>query len=87
MGLGPYRARADLAARWRTLVRGAGPAGGEGGRGLVTRGSLATGPGYAGTRKAVQGSGLACLTMDALAQVGDWAETVEGKARPHKQGY
>jgi hypothetical protein len=44
----------------------------------VMRGSLATGPGYAGTRTAAQGSGLARWTLDALARVGGWAEAVEG---------
>jgi hypothetical protein len=45
-GLGRDRPRADPAARWRALVWGAGPAGSEGGRRPVMRGSLATGPGY-----------------------------------------
>jgi hypothetical protein len=53
----------------------------------VTQGSPVTGPGYAGTRTAVQGSGFARWTLDALAQIGVWAQAVEGKARTHKQGY
>ncbi len=49
-GLGRDRPRADPAARWRALVRGAGPAG-SGRRPeelprKMTWGSLATGPGY-----------------------------------------
>ena len=50
------------------------------------QGSLAMGPGYAGTWTAIQGSGFARWTLDALARVGGWAEAVEGKALPHKQG-
>ncbi len=45
-GLGRDRPRSDPAARWRPLVLGAGPAGSDGGRWPVMRGSLATGPGY-----------------------------------------
>jgi hypothetical protein len=73
-------------ARCRTLVRGAGLTGGEGGRRLVTRGSLGTGTRVAGTRPAVQGSGLCRWTLDALVRVGGWAEAVEGKGRRHRQG-
>ncbi len=39
----------------------------EGVRRPVTQGSLGTGLGYAGTRTAVQGSGLARWKLDALA--------------------
>jgi hypothetical protein len=55
----------------------------------VTRGSPATGPGYAGTRTAVSGPGPARWTLVALAQEikGAKADECAGKAQPHKQGY
>jgi sirohydrochlorin ferrochelatase len=76
---GRARPRADPAALWRTLARGADPAGGESDRRPVTRGSLGTGLGYAGTLTAAQGVGLARWTLDALVRVGGWAEAVKGR--------
>ena len=68
-GLGLDRFLSDLAARWRALGPGAGPAGGVGGRTPATRVSRAKGPGLAGTRMA-RDAGLA--DRDAGGPLAEW---------------
>ena len=80
-GLGRDRPRADPAARWRALVRGAGPAGSEGGRWPVMRGSLVSGPGY---RRWDSDGGLR-LEARSLGRWTRWPEEAVGR-RPSREG-
>jgi hypothetical protein len=80
-GLGRDRPRADPAARWRTLVRGAGPAGSVGGRRPVMRGSLATGPGY----RRWDSDGGPRLEARSLGRWTCWLEEAVGR-RPSREG-